>query len=91
MQKLTKSHRQAFVSMYRWLVGNLRLWTIQELVSRYGFIQSKAYRTKQEFSQCGYVCPYFEQKVMDIQQGVELIHYAEDGNIVRYNRLGEKY
>lgn len=32
-----------------------------------------------------------KKEVMDIQQGVELIHYAEDGNIIRYNRLGEKY
>lgn len=32
-----------------------------------------------------------KKEVMDIQQGVELIHYAEDGNIIRYNGLGEKY
>nr|DAF37788.1 MAG TPA: hypothetical protein [Caudoviricetes sp.]DAL64192.1 MAG TPA_asm: hypothetical protein [Caudoviricetes sp.]DAW69390.1 MAG TPA: hypothetical protein [Caudoviricetes sp.] len=43
--------------MYRRLYGNLRLWTIQELVSS---LRTKAYRVKQEFSQYGYICPYFE-------------------------------
>ena len=33
------------------LVGNLRLWTVQELVSS---LRTKAYRLKQEFSQYGY-------------------------------------
>nr|DAH07297.1 MAG TPA: hypothetical protein [Caudoviricetes sp.] len=36
--------------MYRGLHGNLRLWTIQELVSSH---VTKAYRMKQEFSQYG--------------------------------------
>nr|DAN17725.1 MAG TPA: hypothetical protein [Caudoviricetes sp.]DAO64320.1 MAG TPA: hypothetical protein [Caudoviricetes sp.]DAU42757.1 MAG TPA: hypothetical protein [Caudoviricetes sp.] len=43
--------------MYRRLYGNLRLWTIQELVSS---LMTKAYRLKQEFSRYGYICPYFE-------------------------------
>lgn len=42
------------MSMYRWLVGNLRLWTIQELVSSISN-NTKAYRAKQEFSRCGYI------------------------------------
>ena len=28
MQKYTKLHNQAIVYMYRWLVGNLRLWSV---------------------------------------------------------------
>nr|DAT22213.1 MAG TPA: hypothetical protein [Caudoviricetes sp.] len=33
--------------MYRWLVGNLRLWTILELVSSELLVIAKAYRMKQ--------------------------------------------
>lgn len=38
--------------MYRRLYGNLRLWTIQELVSSF---KTKAYRMKQEISQYEYL------------------------------------
>ena len=50
---------KAFMNMYGGLHRNLRLWTIQELVSSISN-NTKAYRLKQEFSRYGYFCPYFE-------------------------------
>ena len=44
---LRKLHNETQnVGMYRGYFGNLRLWSVQELVSRYDFGQSKAYTMK---------------------------------------------
>lgn len=36
-----KEHPKASVGVYRWLAGNLRLWTVQELVSRFARASQK--------------------------------------------------
>ena len=57
--KFIKYIEKIFMNVYGGLHRNLRLWTIQELVSSISN-NTKAYRLKQEFSRYGYVCPYFE-------------------------------
>lgn len=59
MLKYTKWHNQAIVYVYRWLIGNLSLWSVISNVSSI----SNDMRTdtmKKEFSWYGYVCPYFK-------------------------------
>jgi len=41
-----KTHRQVDMGMYRWLAGNLRLWSVQEPVSSWNL--TKAYTLKQQ-------------------------------------------
>ena len=48
--------------MYRWLVGNLRLWTIQELVSSLLFCSSKSIQDETVRK----VCENFQYLDMDI-------------------------
>nr|DAQ97704.1 MAG TPA: RNA polymerase Rpb2-like protein [Caudoviricetes sp.] len=44
--------------MYRWLVGNLRLWSI--ISNQSSSIEQNEIRRNSKKSQYGYICPYFE-------------------------------
>ena len=50
------SYKREFTEMYRRLYGNLRLWSVIQTV----VALAKSDTMKQEFSQYGYICPYFE-------------------------------
>ncbi len=46
--KSAKSQRKVNVDMYRWLVGNLRLWSVQGTASSAPLVGIKAYTAKQQ-------------------------------------------
>ena len=44
--------QQDTIDMYRWLVGNLRLWSVQGTVSSFGHCQNKSMHDEEGTANC---------------------------------------